>query len=112
MDEKGSVIGHFIIRYPKDDDDTSVRFVKLFRGNLSFAIPAEEDAVINIFIAFRNPHGEFPGCYGGLSVQHSGMEGQVPVLAENKLHARIDAVLRLIISESRYSMVFFSILSR
>ena len=25
-DEKGNVIGHFIIRYPRDDDDSSVRF--------------------------------------------------------------------------------------
>lgn len=26
VDEKGNVVGHFIIRYPKKDDDTSVRF--------------------------------------------------------------------------------------
>ncbi|SET90374.1 hypothetical protein SAMN04487771_10651, partial [[Clostridium] aminophilum] len=26
IDEKGSVVGHFIIRYPKDDDDSTVRF--------------------------------------------------------------------------------------
>ena len=26
VDENGSIIGHFIIRYPKDDDDSSVRF--------------------------------------------------------------------------------------
>jgi RimJ/RimL family protein N-acetyltransferase len=25
-DENGTVLGHFIIRYPRDDDDTSVRF--------------------------------------------------------------------------------------
>ena len=25
-DEEGSVIGHFIIRYPREDDDSSVRF--------------------------------------------------------------------------------------
>ena len=25
-DEEGNVIGHFIIRYPRDDDDSSVRF--------------------------------------------------------------------------------------
>ena len=25
-DEKGTIIGHFIIRYPRDDDDRSVRF--------------------------------------------------------------------------------------
>ncbi len=26
VDEEGNVIGHFIIRYPRDDDDSSVRF--------------------------------------------------------------------------------------
>ncbi len=26
VDEKGIVVGHFIIRYPKDDDDSTVRF--------------------------------------------------------------------------------------
>jgi RimJ/RimL family protein N-acetyltransferase len=26
VDENGEVIGHFIIRYPRDDDDSSVRF--------------------------------------------------------------------------------------
>ena len=47
----------------------------LVRRNLSLTVPAEEDAVIHIFVGLGYPHGELTFCHSGLAVQHTRMEG-------------------------------------
>ena len=41
---------------------------------LTSAVPAEEDAVIDILVGVGYPHGEFARCYCDLAVQHARVE--------------------------------------
>ena len=48
--------------------------VESLRTDLAFAIAAEEDAVIDVFVGLGNPHWELAGRDGSLTVQHAGVE--------------------------------------
>ena len=67
------------------------------RTDLAFAIAAEEDAVIDVFVGLGNPHRELAGRDGSLTVQHAGMEGEMTILAKYQFQSRVDTFLRLFI---------------
>ena len=52
-------------------------------GHLSFAVPAEENAVVHIFVRLRYPHRELAGCNGSLSVEHTRVERNMPELPQH-----------------------------
>ena len=72
-------------------------FYELLWLDLPLPVSSEENPVVHILACFRYPHGELPGSQGGLSIQHSRMEGDVPELAEDQLQPGVAAAFRLLI---------------